>query len=379
MDPLHDPGGHDSDDAGMPSLGSQDDPEVPLRVVLLGQEVEGLTQDPSVHLPAATVRLFEVPGQLRGLRRILGEEEAERRFGLADPPGGVDTGGQNEADPTRVHLGGVDTRALEEGPEAGLRRPAERLQTVAHQGPVLAAQRHQIGHGGQSHQVQVGMELLHVRSPLPGQELAELVGHPRPGEGVGASGAVLPGGVHHRPGGGELVAGRVVVGDDHVEAQLAGPPQGVVGPDPTIHRHHDPRTGLSGRRQAGVAEVVAVAQPARDEGHDPAAQAPEPAGQEGSARDSVHVVVPVDQDRLLPVQGEGEPFPGRRHSRERGRIAQAGEERSEKGLGSLGLRMAADGQEPADGGRKGELLLETCDEAGVRVRGPGPVRLGRGR
>lgn len=47
-------------------------------------------------------------------------------------------------------------------------------------------------------------------------------GHPHPGQILEGIGAVLPVGVHHRHGGGNLLLALVMVGDNHIYAQAAG-------------------------------------------------------------------------------------------------------------------------------------------------------------
>jgi hypothetical protein len=152
-------------------------------------------------------------------------------------PGGVDAGGEHEAD-----LDGGDglaqqPRFLEQGMDAHKIRVGQGFQPAADDGAVFAVHEHHVGHGADGGQGAVAGEegILPI---LAAQGHHQLQRHAHAGQVLEGIGAVGPMGVHHRGGGGQVALALVVVGDDHVQPDGVGVVHLVVAGDAAVHRHH---------------------------------------------------------------------------------------------------------------------------------------------
>ena len=94
-------------------------------------------------------------GDLPRPLRVLGEQQLEPRVGAAQPAGGVDPRRQAKAERAGVKRAGVGMRDAHQGPQSGLGGGRQLAQSFAHQAPVLAEQRHEVGDRGQRHQLDV--------------------------------------------------------------------------------------------------------------------------------------------------------------------------------------------------------------------------------
>ena len=227
---LDQPAGDDPDHAGMPAFLAQDDRPSLLQAALLGDHLVGLVDDLLLDLLALGVAEVEGLGQLRGPGFIVGREHLDRLHRAFEPAGGVDPGGELEADRPGVHLAMAHaTGDREQGAEPQVRRVGEAGQAVSDEESVLAVDRHDVGDGRHRHQAdrldeevaEVGRRLLAVAEPLadlPGQ-LERHAAAAKLAERIGAPGQPR---VDQDVGLGEVQAEGVVVGHDQLDAQLAG-------------------------------------------------------------------------------------------------------------------------------------------------------------
>ena len=135
------------------------------------------------------------------------------------------------------------------------------------------------------------------------ERLDELQRDADAGEVLVRVGAVVALRVHHRDGVGQLDVGLVVVGDDEIDAELAGAARGRGAADAAVHRDDDPRAIRLQAIEGGRLQAVAVAQPLGDEMHDIGAEQLERPPQDDGRRDAVHVVVAVDGNALARGNG----------------------------------------------------------------------------
>ena len=165
-------------------------------------------------LPVA-VELFETIREAACLVGVLRQEELQGGARMAEPSCRVDSRPEPEADLARIDRRGIDVRRLQQRAQPGLLRARERPQARDHERAVLAHERNDVGDRRERDEVEMTAEHFGVGSE---QRLAELVDHARAAEigkrivrrSRGDDGAI-----------GQLVAGTVMVGDDHVEPELA--------------------------------------------------------------------------------------------------------------------------------------------------------------
>src|SRR5207237_7822933 len=100
-----------------------------------------------------------------------------------------------------------------------------------------------------------------------------------------------------------------------------------------IARHHDLRSRFQRGVDPGIAEIIAVLDSPRDEGHRLAAEPPDHAGENGRRADSIDVVVAVDKDQLLLADGASESRHRLVHRQEFERIVETIELRAKEELG----------------------------------------------
>ncbi len=184
------------------------------------------------------LRRVELFGEGAGAGGVAGEEELDDVGGDVHAAGGVDAGGEAEAD-----LGGGgwlverELGELHEGAQAGLDGVGERGEAEGGDGAVFAGEGDGVGDGGDGDELEEGGEEDAVGAGLEGcgvggerrggeeQGVGEFEGDGGAAEvlvGVGAAGL---GGVDDGEAVGECAVagvGEVVVGDDEVEARGRG-------------------------------------------------------------------------------------------------------------------------------------------------------------
>ena len=197
-------------------------------------------------------------------------------------------------------------------PQARLAGAGHGVHALARDPPVLAPQRHHVADRGQAGQVQVllGQGGVHARRGV--ERARELEHHARGAQlARGALEAVRPQRrVHHRAVG-QLGARAVVVGHQHVHAQLAGP----------RHLGHRRDAAVDGDEQRGAvardpldrldAQAVALGAAGQLPGRVGAQRAQRP-DHHGRGADAVHVVVAEHQDPRAGLDVAQHQLAGRR-------------------------------------------------------------------
>src|SRR5262249_22514883 len=122
-----------------------------------------------------------------------------------------------------------------------------------------AQQRHYVGDGSNGDEVQQRLHrLAAVRQQLVGQSLDQLEGHARAAQVVARIGAVGAPWVDQGVGAGQLVGALVMVGDDQVDAKLAGQIGGFVGGGAAVGGDDHLCAGVSQLLDDWRGETVAV-------------------------------------------------------------------------------------------------------------------------
>ena len=264
--------------------------------------LDGLGVDLLLHGLPFPVEGAHLPGHVLGPGGVVCEEEVRRQLRLPHAPGGVDPGGQDEAD-----LGGGQARLRQarlpqEGPEAQKRGLPHRLQPPADDGAVLPGHEHHVRHRADGGQGAVALE-EGLRLGLPqGQD--QLEGHAHPGQVLEGVGAVAPAGVHHGHRLRQYLLALVVVGDDQVQSDLPREAGLLHAGDAAVDGDHQGHALVPEGPQCVPPQAVAVLDAAGD-----VLDAVRPLGaqvvdQEDGGGDAVHVVVAEDGHALPPLQGQ---------------------------------------------------------------------------
>ena len=161
-------------------------------------------------------------GQRRGFGRIVAQQQAESIVGVGHPAGGIEPRAEHETQVPGHDLLAGKPGGFDQGPDPDPAAVGQQLEAVPHQYPVFSLQRHDVGHGGQRHEIEQ-MERKIGRQPKRGhQGLDQLERDAGSAEIVGAracrrTAVGLPPPVRRvAPD-----AGQVVIGDDDTDAGLA--------------------------------------------------------------------------------------------------------------------------------------------------------------
>ncbi len=209
-------------------------------------------------------------------------------------PAALIRGARRKASARASRSPGSSVRDLHQRPKARPPGARHRLEPLAHQPAVLAAERHEVGHGGERDDVDVLGSRGRILARAYVERLGELVGHSRGAqvrERVAADR-----GVHDRACG-QPLAGTVVVCDHHVEAELERPVHLCRRGDAAVHGHEQPGALGGQPLHGGRREAVALLHAARKVPRHARAQAPQRPHENRGGRDAVDVVVAVHDDR----------------------------------------------------------------------------------
>ena len=168
---------------------------------------------------------------------------------------------------------------------------------------------------------------------------------------------------------GQLVAGLVVVGDDHLHPQRPRERDLLDRGDPAVDRDEQRGAALGQPLDVGGAEPVAVGEPVGDQPVALGAQLAQRADQDRRRADAVDVEVAVDGDPLAARDRGEDPLDDRRHRVELGRVVRL--VGLEEGPRLLGRAVAAPDQGDRDRLAQPQLV-------GERPRLRVGVGLGRG-
>ncbi len=312
------------------------DADVGLDLLLrIGDDVRLVRLPPRVLL----AELLGEPADLLQLRLVAGQEQARGEVGRAHAAGGVDARRDDEGHMEAVDDLVLQARRLEQRAQAHRVRPLrEALEPELGDDAVLADQRHHVGHGADRGELQERRQPLLPVEPLA-QRLHDLEGDADARKVLVRVGAVGPLRVDHRQGRRQLGLRFVVVGDDEVDAELAGTARRLGAPDATVHRHdHAHAVGVQPLHRRGL-QAVAVPHPFGDEVRDVTSEQFQRATQDDRRGHAVDVVVAVDRDPLPALERGAQPIDRGPHVGEAIRVVQLGELRIEEPVGRLGVGM----------------------------------------
>ena len=165
---------------------------------------------------------------------------------------------------------------------------------------------------------------------------------------------------------GQRALGLVVVGDDQVDAELAGAPCRLAGANAAVDRDDQPHAIGVQLLDRDRLQPVAVAHALGKKVDDVAAEHFERASQDDRGGDAVDVVVAVDRDLLALRDRALQPRNGDVHARQPKRIVQVIERGIQEPRGHFGVAEPAHAEQPRDrrmhiqrGGQRGRLLVVT--------------------
>ena len=315
----------DTDDARMPALAGEHER---VRLGLIGRQLRarglGGRGDLALRRTALGVGTVELRGDLRRPIIVGRQHQLDSGVGAIEAPGGVDPGSEPEPDGLLVDRLGLHLRNRHQRADPSAPRRPHRGQPLAHQPPVLADERHQVGDRRQRNQVEIlsrGVPPAPGRVRVPGaagvaKRDRELVGHPRGAQGterVARDDRVQDRAI------GQLGGRLVVVGHDHLDARGASRRDLLRRRDSAVHRDRHLRAAGANLLDARERQPVAVAQPVGDQPVALGAELAQHRDEDRRRADPVDVVVAVHghppavpgdrehslADVLHPVEGEG--------------------------------------------------------------------------
>jgi hypothetical protein len=260
----------------------------------LGQQ-QRLVAHAALDVAPLAVDAVEHARQLFGAARVVGQQALDAQRHVGQPAGRVDARAQGKAE---VEGGGHRRRAArgleERGHARGHGAGADAAQALRHQAAVVGVELHHVGHGAERDQRQQRIELGlrgHVEHAAPAQLGAQrqqhIEHHADAGDALALELAAGLVGVDQHVGHGQLGAGQVVVGDQHLQAARLGGGHAVDAGDAVVHgdQHVGAAVGHAlgnGRREAVAVDhavghqVVTCLAPSRRRPRTPTAQAVAP-------------------------------------------------------------------------------------------------------
>ena len=255
----------------------------------------GLVADRPLGLAPLVVGGVELSGDRRRPGRILGQHQLDAGVGTVEAPGGVQPRSEPEGDVALVDPFRLHPRDRHQGQQAGTGCAANLREPAPDEEPVLAGQRDEVGDRRERDEVEVADPTRLVAGDLALHRLGELGGHRRAAEALER--IVADPRMDDRAIG-ELLAGLVMVGDDHVDPGRADLLDLGHGADPAVDRDQQPGPPLAEVIQRAGAEAVAVAEPVGDQPVAIGAGAAQGGDHDRGRADAVDVVVAVDRDPL---------------------------------------------------------------------------------
>ena len=248
----------------------------------------GGERDARLGLTAVAVEQIEFARHLLCALLVLGDQQLQRGVGPAHAPGGVDTRAQPEAEMLLGELGGLDGGQRHQRSQAGLARACHGDESLAHDAPVLVAQRHEVADGGQRGEVEILVRALRIGAGGHLQRLAELEDHPG---GAQLWTAVGPERRMHERTVGQGRPGPVVIGDHHVESRRPRGSHLLDRGHPAVDRHEQLHPARGQALHRGHREAVSLVEAARQLPLGVPAQRAQGAYEHRGGADAVDVVV----------------------------------------------------------------------------------------
>src|SRR5581483_4161087 len=184
----------------------------------------------------------------------------------------------------------------------------------------------------------------HRERGLRQQRARQDVGNPRAGEVLARVAAAWLARIEQRGGVGRSRRHTVVVGDDHVQPDLAREGDLVAPADAAIHRHDQANARRLQPLQPVDVQTVAVAEAVRNVRLDPPPEGGQGAHEQRGARQPVDVVVAPDRDRLAGLDRLPNAAHRLRHAAEAPGVVERGVGRGQECTRVLGRAAAVQQQ-----------------------------------
>ena len=310
---------------GMPAVAREHEAGVALRIAGLLHLRQRLLEDPVVERLALDVEPLEPAGQLGGLDLVVGEEQTKALGRVADPADGVEAGAEDVAHVPGPDLPAAETAGLDQRPQPRPAALGQQPKTVAHENPVLADQRHHVGHGGECHEVEQVIRKVGREPQRRHQRLHQLESDPGATEHPRVGDVVIALRIHDGERGRQFGARQVVVSDHDPDARGPRGPHRFDRGDPAVAGDDERRAEALGHGEPRGPEIVSVAEPVRYEPDDVGPGLPQRPGEQGGGALAVHVVVAVDQDGASRPHRRGDFLDRLPHARDGGGIGEAGD------------------------------------------------------
>ena len=298
---LTEAGGHDAHHALMPVLAGEDQGVALLRPQLFNLG-HGIGADGLFHRLPFPVQVAQLPGQVLRFSGIGLLQEVGGQVGSPHATGGVDPGGEDEAD-----LDGGDglaqqARFLQKGVDAHKVRVGQGGQAAGDDGAVFSLHPHNVGHGADGGQGAVpGEEGVFPVRPAQGQH--QLQRHAYTGQVFEGIGVVGPVGVHHRHGPRQFLFTFVVVRYHGVHADGGGEVHLLIAGDAAVHGDHQGGALVPQTLDGVLGKAVAVLDPPGDVPQAADTAAFQVIQQQHRGGDTVHIVVAEHGDDLIIGHG----------------------------------------------------------------------------
>ena len=249
-----------------------------------------------VRAAALLVHLVHHFGGVAGLLLVGGQQHGHGAAGVAHAPGGIDAGREAKDEAADAQWAFAQRGQLAQGGQAGPQPVGflvEAAQAVGGQDAVFAGDGHDVGRDAHGHQIEQVVEGGLVAAQVLAQGLHQLEAHATARQLLVRVPAVGPLRVEHGHGGGQVVAGQVVVADDEIDAPAGRVGHGLHGLDAAVEGHDEGEAVVGGVVDGGARDAVALGVAVGDvvvQALD-AEERREVAHHERHRRDAVYVVV----------------------------------------------------------------------------------------
>ena len=303
---VHQPGGHDADHAVVPVALGQQQEGAALGAIGL-QQGQGLGFDRLAEVAPLAVQGLAFAGQCQRLLAIGTGEQLHHQLGIAEPAHGIDARRQLEAHGLGIERLLLDPRQPLQGLQSWQGAVLQVGQAVEQPAPVHPQQRGHVGDGADAEQIARHHQLL---GPSHGcaQSRRQHIGQAHPGQApvgrlLGGDGRMQQGQV-----GRQLGRQAVVVGENHLQAQLPGPFQRLVGGHAVVDGDQQGHPGCCQLLHHRHIEPVAIALAAGNGGPGDGPESLQHSHQQGGAGHAVGVVVAADRHQLAAAAGPLQPL-----------------------------------------------------------------------
>ena len=317
---LHQPGGHDANDAGMPVAAPQQHHAVFQPFRLLFQKLLRRIEDLQLDLLTPGVDLVQFAGQLLGTVGILAEHQLQGGHGAVHTARRVDARRNGIADILRRDRLARKAHLFQQGFQPRTVGVLQLMQAGSYQCAVLADQRHHIRH--RAHSGKVAAVIQHFLRRAAVQRGAQLKGHARTAQALERAGIIPAAGVHHSSRLGQCIRRQMVVGNDQVDAQFCSVIRFVHGRNAIVHGHDQLTALVVDGADRVFGKAVTVPLSAGQHTLDGRSHALEMLVQKGRSGHAVHIVVAEDHDGLAIVDGLPDALTGLVHVGQQRRVAQ---------------------------------------------------------